>query len=168
MKATARDEGIRQLAPFAGTGEDAQTQYENIINSLYDSMGNPYQGVTSLVQRYGRDRATPGSIKTVIKEDPDLVMPELYTIIRNKRGDQLLINEQQFAQTIKTALGITPQEAETPEDNGDDTMEDDSSGDEDGDGGSQSASQSSGNRDKLLMGLIVLVGIASLYYLSRN
>jgi len=177
----AFETGIKQLnaQPFTGTQQAAEEQVENIMLAFFDSNGQPYQAVNELVQGYGHNQATRPIIRSTIKTEPDVVIPELYAILRNKRGGSILINQRQFEETLRAGLGLTTMSASgsssSDNDTGNDGSDTDSNPDDDasGDGGGNSNGQSqngssSGQNSQLMAALVVVAGIGVLYYLSRN
>lgn len=179
----AFETGIKQLnaQPFTGTQQAAEEQVENIMLAFFDSNGQPYQAVNELVQSYGHNQATKPNLRATIKTEPDVVIPELYAILRNKRGGSILINERQFEETLRAGLGLTTISASggsgssSDNDSGNDGSDTDTGNPDDdasGDGGSnsngQSQNSSSGQNSQLMAALVVVAGIGVLYYLSRN
>jgi len=180
----AFETGIKQLnaQPFTGTQQAAEEQVENIMLAFFDSNGQPYQAVNELVQSYGHNQATKPNLRATIKTEPDVVIPELYAILRNKRGGSILINERQFEETLRAGLALTTMSASggsngsgSDNDSGNDGSDTDSGNPDDdasGDGGSNSNGQgqnsSSGQNSQLMAALVVVAGIGVLYYLSRN
>jgi len=178
----AFETGIKQLnaQPFTGTQQAAEEQVENIMLAFFDSNGQPYQAVNELVQGYGHNQATRPIIRSTIKTEPDVVIPELYAILRNKRGGSILINQRQFEETLRAGLGLTTMSASGSSSSDNDTgndgsdtdsgnPDDDASGDGNGNSNGQSQNgSSSGQNSQLMAALVVVAGIGVLYYLSRN
>jgi len=180
----AFETGIKQLnaQPFTGTQQAAEQQVENIMLAFFDSNGQPYQAVNELVQSYGHNQATKPNLRATIKTEPDVVIPELYAILRNKRGGSILINERQFEETLRAGLGLTTMSASgssngsgSDNDSGNDgsdtdsgNADDDASGDGSSNSNGQGQNSSSGQNSQLMAALVVVAGIGVLYYLSRN
>jgi len=183
----AFETGIKQLnaQPFTGTQQAAEEQVENIMLAFFDSNGQPYQAVNELVQSYGHNQATKPNLRATIKTEPDVVIPELYAILRNKRGGSILINQRQFEETLRAGLGLTTISASGGSggsngsgsdndsgNNGSDTdtgnPDDDASGDGSSNSNGQGQNSSSGQNSQLMAALVVVAGIGVLYYLSRN
>lgn len=177
MEAEKFTSGIRQLAvkPFTGTQEDAEAQAGNIVSALFNSNGTAYQGVQDLMAEYG-SQATPATVRAAIKNEPDVVIPELYRILRNKRGAALLINEEQFTKTLRAGFGLINVDADagsgsgSGDDNGsgnDQPDDDDDSGDDSSADQSQATNGQSGQNAQIMGALMLVAGIGALYYLSR-
>lgn len=160
---------------------DQKPQAESILQAFFKQNGEPHAAVSEVAQRYGFEKATVANLRSIIKQEPDVALPELYQILYNLHNGQLYLSQNQFVATMQDAYRV---QAFTGSDGivagdgpdlnfdfdlgfGDD--DDDSDSDNGGGNGGQPARQpAKAGLPVFPIAAILLVGLGALYYLSRT